>query len=161
MTKKVQDFPTASWQFHLAFWVIYWIFSCLQDAPYHPRFKTTYNLHIVLGSIAIVYFNYYYWLPKYFIARKKYWFYSLSIVCFIFLNATMVNIGVWLVAQRAYYLTLQGALMMSLDTAVIVAFTTAFKFMQQWNERNNYAKELERKNLESELEMLKPSKAIS
>lgn len=155
MTKKVQNFPTTSWQFHLVFWVVYWVFSCLQDAPYHPRFRTTYNLHIVLGSIGIVYFNYYFWLPKYFIVRKKYWFYSLGIVGFIFLNAILINIGVWLVTQRDYYISLQGVLMMSLDTAVMVAFTTAFKFMQQWNERNNYAKELERKNLESELEMLK------
>ncbi|MCR9285848.1 MAG: sensor histidine kinase [Bacteroidetes bacterium] len=155
MTKKVQSFPTTSWQFHLVFWVIYWIFSCIQDAPFHPRFRTTYNLHIVLGSIGIVYFNYNFWLPKYLIERKKYWFYSLGIVGFIFLNATLINFGVWLYTGRDYYVSLQGVMMMSLDTAVMVAFTTMFKFMQQWNERNNYAKELERKNLETELEMLK------
>lgn len=119
MTEQAKKFPTNSWQFHLAFWLIYWIFSCLQDAPYHPRFRTTYNLHIVLGSIGIVYFNYYFWLPKYFIQKKKYWFYSIGIVFFILLNAYMINIGVWLVTQRDYYISLQGVIMMSIDTAVM------------------------------------------
>jgi len=139
----------------VAFWLIYWVFSCLQDAPFNPYFRETFNLHIVLGSVGIVYFNYYFWLPRYIIHRKQYWFYSLSIVVLIILNATLINFAVWLVGHNDYFISLRGIFMMSIDTAVMVAFTTAFKFMQQWNERNNYAKELEKKNLESELEMLK------
>lgn len=155
MKQKRPTFPTNSWQFHIAFWLIYWGFHILQDAIFHPYFKENFNLPIVVGSAGIVYFNYYYWLPQYLILRKKYWFYSLSMVAMIIANAWLINFIMWAFTNDAYYLSPKSAMFMSIDTSVIVAFTTAFKFMQQWNERNQYAKELEKKNLESELEMLK------
>ncbi len=155
MNQKRPTFPTTSWQFHVAFWLLYWGFHILQDAIFHPYFKENFNLPIVIGSVGLVYFNYYYWLPRHLIQRKKYWFYTLSMVTMIIVNAFLVNSIMWLFTNDAYYLSPRSALFMSIDTSVIVAFTTAFKFMQQWNERNQYAKELEKKNLESELEMLK------
>ena len=155
MQQKRPTFPTNSWQFHVAFWLLYWGFHVLQDAIFHPYFKENFNLPIVIGSLGIVYFNYYYWLPRYLIQKKRYWFYSLSMVTMIIANAWLVNSIMWAFTNDAYYLSPKSALFMAIDTSVIVAFTTAFKFMQQWNERNQYAKELEKKNLESELEMLK------
>jgi len=154
--QKGGKFLTSYWQFHVAFWLLYWIFGSLQDAEIHPNFKETLNLPIVLGSVGVVYFNYYYWIPKYLIRKKKYLFYGLSIGGLIFLNSWIVNFIVGsLIFHTSYYFSLRGIFIMSVDTSVLVAFTTAFKFMQQWNERNRYAEELEKKNLESELQMLK------
>jgi LytS/YehU family sensor histidine kinase len=90
------------------------------------------------------------------IERKQYLFYSFSLAGMIALNSWLVNtlIGTFLISNE-FYFTWQASFIMAVDTAVIIGFTTAFKFIQQWNDRNAYAKELERKNLESELEMLK------
>lgn len=156
MKYKVPKIPVNSWQFHVAFWLIYWGIASLQDLFFHSHFRENYNLPIVLGAIGIVYVNYYYWLPKYLINRKQYLFYSFSLAGMIALNAWIVNtlVGTFFI-QNDYYFTWQASFIMAVDTAVIIGFTTAFKFIQQWNDRNAYAKELERKNLESELEMLK------
>lgn len=156
MNQKVSYFPTESWQFHILFWVVYWIMGAAQDALSETYFQENFNIPIVLGSIGIVYFNYYYWLPKYLIQKKQYLFYTLSIAVFIIANAWLFNFLLgFFIFENVYYFSWESAFVMSVDTSVIVAFTTAFKFMQKWNERNQYAKELERKNLESELEMLK------
>jgi LytS/YehU family sensor histidine kinase len=156
MKYKVPKIPVNSWQFHVAFWLIYWGIASLQDVFFHSHFRENYNLPIVLGAIGIVYVNYYYWLPKYLIERKRYLFYSFSLAGMIALNSWLVNIIVGtLFIQKEFYFSWQASFIMAVDTTVIVGFTTAFKFIQQWNDRNAYAKELERKNLESELEMLK------
>lgn len=156
MKYKVPKIPVNSWQFHVAFWLIYWGIASLQDLFFHSHFRENFNLPIVLGAIGIVYVNYYYWLPKYLIERKQYLFYSFSLAGFIALNSWLVNtiLGTF-IFQNDFYFTWQASFIMAVDTTVIVGFTTAFKFIQQWNDRNAYAKELERKNLESELEMLK------
>ena len=156
MKYKVPKIPVNSWQFHVAFWLIYWGIASLQDLFFHSHFRENYNLPIVLGAIGIVYVNYYYWLPKYLIERKQYLFYSFTLAGMIALNSWLVNtlIGTFLISNE-FYFTWQASFIMAVDTAVIIGFTTAFKFIQQWNDRNAYAKELERKNLESELEMLK------
>ncbi len=149
-------FLTSSWQFHVAFWIIYWGFGSLQDIVFHSHFRQNFNLPIVLGAVGVVYFNYYYWLPRWLIERKRYLFWGLSMVAIILANAFLVNLLVGsLIFHDDYYFKWQATYVMAIDSFVLVAFTTAFKFMQQWNERNTYAKELERKQLESELEMLK------
>lgn len=156
MKYKVPKIPVNSWQFHVAFWLIYWGIASLQDLFFHSHFSENFYLPSILGAIGIVYINYYYWLPKYLIQKKQYLFYSFSIVGLIFLNSWLVNaiVGAFFV-ENDYYFTWQAIFIMAVDTLVILGFTTAFKFIQQWNDRNAYAKELERKNLESELEMLK------
>ncbi len=142
--------------FHAAFWLVYWFFSSMQDVVFISQFKENFNLPIVLGSMGLVYFNYYYWIPKYLIRQKRHGFYLLSIFLLIVANAWLVNVFLrtFISAQRYYY-SWEGTFTLAVDTTVLVAFTTAFKFIQQWHERNNYAVQLEKKNLEHELEMLK------
>jgi len=104
----------------------------------------------------VVYFNYFYWIPKNLIERKRYGFYILSTLTIIVLNAWFVTIILRnFFSDSRYYSSWEGTFTLSVDTLVLVAFTTAIKFIQQWQERNKYAARLEKKNLESELEMLK------
>jgi sensor histidine kinase YesM len=148
--------PVNSWGFHVAFWLIYWVFASMQDVVFLSQFRENFNLPTVLGSMGVVYFNYYYWIPKYLIRQKKHWFYAISIFAIIVLNAWLVNVFLRnFISPREYYFAWEGTFTLAVDTTVLVAFTTAFKFIEQWHERNSYASQLERKNLESELEMLK------
>ncbi len=145
-----------NWVFHLVFWVLYWILSSMQDVFFSSHFRENFNLPIVLGSIGVVYFNYYYWIPKYLIRQKKNWFYIISILSIIILNAWVVTLILRnFFSDSEYYSNWEGTFNIAVDTAVLVALTTAFKFIQQWHERNNYATQLEKKSLENELEMLK------
>lgn len=156
IASESNSLPINNWWFHLLFWVVYWAVSSTQDVFFTSHFKENYNIPIVLGSMGIVYFNYYYWIPKYLIRQKRYWFYVFSIVAIITLNAWLVTIVVRnFFSDSEYYSNWEGTFNIAVDTAVLVALTTAFKFILQWQERNSYANQLERKNLENELEMLK------
>ena len=151
-----KSIPTNVWWYHLLFWAIYWIISSTQDVFFTSHFKENYNIPIVLGSIGIVYFNYYYWIPKCLIHQKRYWFYTFSILAFITLNSWLVTIVLRnFFSSSEYYSNWEGTFNIAVDTAVLVGLTTALKFILQWQERNNYAAQLERKSLENELEMLK------
>ncbi len=151
-----ETLPINSLAFHAVFWLIYWVFASMQDVVFISQFKDTFNLPTVLGSMGVVYFNYYYWIPKYLIKQRKALFYTISIFAIIILNAWLVNLFMRaFISPRDYYFSWEPTFTLSVDTMVLVAFTTAFKFIQQWHERNNYAVQLEKKNLESELEMLK------
>ncbi len=110
---------------------------------------------MVFGSMGVVYFNYYFWIPKYLIRKKKHWFYTISIFAIIFSNAWLVIAILQLFLRRHDFYFWERVFTLAVDTTVLVAFTTAFKFILQWHERNNYAVSLEKKNLEGELEMLK------
>ncbi len=147
---------TNNWVLHLVFWFIYWILSSMQDVFFSSHFKENFNLPIILGSIGVIYFNYYYWIPKYLIRRKKNWFYTFSILAIIIINAWLVTVVLRnFFSDSEYYSSWEGTFNIAVDTAVLVALTTAFKFIQQWHERNNYATQLEKKSLENELEMLR------
>ncbi|MCU0348568.1 MAG: sensor histidine kinase [Saprospiraceae bacterium] len=156
MEQQPQSLPINSFVFHASFWVIYWVFASMQDVVFISQFKDTFNLPTVLGSMGVVYFNYYYWIPKYMIKQRRVLFYTASIFSIIVLNSWVVYLVMRLLfPNKEYYFSWEPAFIFFVDTTVLVAFTTAFKFIQQWHERNNYAVQLEKKNLESELEMLK------
>ncbi|HHM20816.1 MAG TPA: hypothetical protein ENJ20_02225 [Bacteroidetes bacterium] len=106
--------------------------------------------------MGIVYFNYYYWIPRCMIRQRRYLFYFISILVLISFNAWLVTVVVRIFfSDSEYYSNWEGTFNTAVDMAVLVALTSAFKFMQQWHERNNYATQLEKKNLENELEMLR------
>ena len=154
--RKKDSFPTNFVAFHIAFWLIYWVFASMQDVVFISQFRENFNLPTLIGSAGVVYFNFYYWIPKYLIKQKKPGFYIFSIFTIIVLNAWLVNVFLRnFITPKEYYFSWEGTFTLAVDTTVLVAFTTAFKFIQQWHERNNYAVELEKKTLESELEMLK------
>lgn len=127
----------------------------MQDVVYISQFRENFNLPMVFGSMGVVYFNYYYWIPKYLIRQKRHGFYTFSIFPIIFVNAWLViTILQFFTHHRDFYFW-ERVFTLAVDTTVLVAFTTAFKFILQWHERNNYAISLEKKNIEGELEMLK------
>lgn len=148
--------PINTWWVHVLFWVIYWIVSSTQDVFFTSHFLENYNIPIVLGSIGLVYFNYYYWIPRLLIRKKQYWLYTISILAIIILNAWLVTLVLRnFFSDSAYYSSWEGTFNIAVDTGVLVALTTALKFIEQWHERNNYATQLEKKSLENELDMLK------
>ncbi|GIV31829.1 MAG: histidine kinase [Saprospiraceae bacterium] len=154
MEKQTQKYPS-EWVYHIIFWVVYWVFASMQDVVYIPQFRENFNLPMVFGSMGVVYFNYYYWIPKYLIHQKRHWFYSFSIIGIIVANAFLVILLMQLFSRKAEFYFWERVFTLGVDTTVLVAFTTAFKFIVQWHERNNYAITLEKKSLENELEMLR------
>jgi sensor histidine kinase YesM len=156
MNTKLRQNPENIWIYHIAFWLIYWVFASMQDVVFLSQFRENFNLPTVIGSLGVVYFNFYYWIPKYLIRQKRHWFYTISIILIVILNSWLVNtlLGNF-IFPKDYYFSWKGTFTLAVETTVLVAFTTAFKFILQWHERNNYAIALEKKNLENELDMLK------
>ncbi|GAB4246152.1 MAG: sensor histidine kinase [Saprospiraceae bacterium] len=155
MERKQSQIYPSEWVYHLMFWLVYWVFASMQDVVYIPQFRENFNLPMLFGSIGVVYFNYYYWIPKYLIKQKRHWFYSLSIFSIIVVNAWVVIYIIQMFSHQKEFYFWERVFTLGVDTTVLVAFTTAFKFIVQWHERNNYAINLEKKSLENELDMLK------
>ena len=143
------------WGFHLLFWIVYWVLSSMQDVVFSSQFKENFNLPIVLGSVGVVYFNYYYWIDQYLIKKKRYVFYTISILAIIVMNAWLITVILRNFTNAEYYSSWESTFTIAVDTTVLVAISIAIKFIIQWQERNNYANQLEKKNLENELDMLK------
>lgn len=154
LENNLRNYP-AQWVTHLIFWVVYWIFASLQDVVYVPQFRENFNLPMVFGSMGVVYFNFYYWIPKYLIKQKRHWFYALSIFSIIVINAWVVIYIIQFFSKQTEFYFWERVFTLGVDTTVLVAFTTAFKFILQWYERNSYAIRLEKKSLENELDMLR------
>ena len=103
------------------------------------------------------YFNLLILIPK-FLIPKRY-------VLYIFLALTLAFSTAWLTNTLFAYAMLpieipffsgwQGKFVLLTDTLFIMALTSAMQFLWKWRERDRYARELEQKNIETELALLK------
>ncbi|MEK7254980.1 MAG: hypothetical protein AAB316_09565, partial [Bacteroidota bacterium] len=117
MEQPPKSFPTDKmWLFHIAFWLLYWVFASMQDVVFISQFRENFNLPTVLGSMGVVYFNYFYWIPKYLIRQKRHWFYAFSIFAIIILNAWLVNVFMRaFISPRDYYYAWEGTFTLAVD----------------------------------------------
>ena len=57
MDQSSKSLPLNSLPIHAAFWLVYWIFSSMQDVVFISQFRENFNLPTVIGSMGVVYFN--------------------------------------------------------------------------------------------------------
>ena len=147
------------WAYQVLLWILYWIYSAVQSLPfYNNLFQNLFTEGIFLISIIIsVYTNLKFFIPQFLIPRK-YSVYFLLAIGLSFGTAWLTNqLLAWSFhpIEIPFYSGWQGRLVLFTDILLIMALTSAMQFLWKWRERDRYARELEQKNIETELALLK------
>jgi two-component system, LytTR family, sensor kinase len=149
--------------YHLIFWLIYTLTWSARDLIYHPDFgnnvisNTIFNL--IMGPF--VYFNVSWLIPKFLFPKR--WSTYLIWFILVFVVATIVrfysyriyfeSIGAMTAVKRFY--SVDGVVILSSENIFLFTLTSALFIIREWYLKEKYAHELERKNTESELNLLK------
>jgi len=149
---------------HVIFWVANLVLWSSRDYFFYPDFSSHLitNGLITLYSLALIYFNMYYLIPRYLLA-KKYWQYMGIIIFLTILTVSGIHYPLMTyVFKSPFYKTQQGYFVLLSDTTFMLVISTAVKFLKLLYEREKYTTQLEtqtleltQKNLETELSLLK------
>ena len=147
------------WGYQVLLWLIYWVYSAVQSLPFYPDLLQNFATEAIfcLAIIFCTYVNLLYFIPRFLIPRKYFLFILLS-VGLAFGTSWLTNALMayaFLPIEIPFFQTWQGRLVLFTDTLFIMALTTAMQFLWKWQERDRYARELEQKNIETELALLK------
>jgi len=158
MEKLIESIPKPSWR-HLPFWMMYWIYASVQSLPFYNHFLS--NLVTESGNIVViascVYINFLFLIPR-FLIQQRYVIYAILLIGISFVSSWLINEFYVLLlypVEVDFFSSWQGKMVLFTDIILMIAFTTAIYFVLKWKERDRYVKELERKNLETELALLK------
>lgn len=155
MRAKIRQWFKTSFLFHAGFWLTYILVSAIGDLPYHQVIHQNLSTHFIIACsmMGLIYFNLYYLIPRLLLA-KRYFTYTLSILVLMIANTFFVS---WILTQMAtvFYAELAGILVLFTDCFLLVAITSFVKMVQSLYQKEKYAKELEKKHLETELNYLK------
>lgn len=164
MLKGIQNKLGQSVLLHLTFWLIYLLAWSARDLVYHKvyieNFRT--NAFMAMPYAALIYLNYFVLVPKLLLKKKYLSYYLILIVgltltsyfAIVFIHWVFYNVyessngGDWFLSIEGYFVALSEVLM-------LLGFSLAFFFLEKWYQKERYARELEKRNLESELAMLK------
>lgn len=151
-------------RYHVIFWVTYILLWSARDLIYHPDFlsnlyvNTAFNLSIA----PFVYVNNYFLIPKYLL--KERWsvygaaftigfvlalIFRFYVYQFIFIDI----LGAMEVAEK--FNSSNGLVIIGSENVVLIMMTMALYMIREWYDKERYARELEKKNARSELDMLK------
>ncbi len=152
------------WIFHLAFWILYYLFICaafytsydIRDLTFYIQLSTFMPI-----SAALVYINIYLLIPR-LLTRKKYFYYAVSLILVILTMAYAEQL------LKIFY-SKQGATLISYTAGLgfkkvfsetvglfyLTGFTTGIKFAKDWIQNQQLMKEKEKQYLETELNFLK------
>lgn len=149
---------------HAIFWLIYFMLWGARDMVYHPDFlgNTLMNMIFTLPVAPYIYFNIYYLVPKYlFKKRMGIYFLWLSIG---FILVTWIRYHTYQYIFREVFKAPEGAekfyswdgyVILGSENIILLLITMALFLVREWYVKEKYTQELERKNMESELKMLK------
>ncbi|MEE9361564.1 MAG: histidine kinase [Cellulophaga sp.] len=156
---------TINYTHHIIFWSVYFIFNVIRWGSLHSDYDYSIKTNLLGFPIhmALAYFNIYYLMPKYVIARK-YVLYallilsSLTVMLFVKFNLTyyLVSTNVWPEGPyKISSLTLDYAIDMMLGELYVVAFVTAIKITIDWLRESTKLHDLEKRQLATELRFLR------
>ncbi len=160
--KKVNKIP--QWFQHLFFWVIYLLLWSIRDLAYHPVYLENVITNVITGLPYpfLVYVNLYFLIPK-LLLKKKYVVYLLAL-SFTMLVCTSLCVQIYRFLfnevylaheTAAFFTSMAGKIVILTELLVLIGISMALFFLQEWYQKERYAKELEKKQLESELAWLK------
>ena len=152
-------------RFHFLFWIIYFIFNFLRfgsiNNDYWYSFKS--NLVEFPLNIIITYFTIYYLIPRY-ILKKKYLLFLLtfagSLVLFYLVRTSLsyllVTKDIWPEAQgNQQPFTVIHIVEVMIGTIYVIALVSAIKLAYDWVNEKRKNDELQRIQLQTELDFLK------
>lgn len=155
MLSKLKSLIRNRWIYHPLLWVVYIFLSSTKDLAYHPKFSDNLvnDAAMITFISSVVYFNLYYLVPRFLLTRK----YGLYVV--FFLSILLLNIYVAAftlsVLTTPFFLTPGGFLAILIEALLVNIFTTTVTILHQSYRHEKYVKELEKKNLETEINYLK------
>ncbi|MEN0004363.1 MAG: histidine kinase [Bacteroidota bacterium] len=149
---------------HVIFWSFYMLFCSGRDMAYYPHFMSNLftNILIFIPLVPLVYINLYVLVQRY-LMKKRVMAYLLSLggLIMLFTWITILNYDfifgtLYGLEKRAEFFTSwRGNLVILTEVLLLLYITMALYFIQQWYVKERYARELEKKNLEGELQLLK------
>jgi len=150
---------------HLLFWVAYILLMSAKDLIYHPVYWELLltNSYTNLLDIPLVYFNLFYLIPR-FLLPKKYFNYIIIliplVVLFTFLSAynhyySFYHFFHTPLFKAQFFISIEGFGVVFTELILLIGISTALHLFNEWSQKEHYARELEKKNLEVELMLLK------
>ena len=151
-------------RYHSLFWVIYVVLWGARDLIYHPDLigNIVVNFIFTLSVAPFIYFNILYLVPR-FLLKQKWGLYALyfGIVFVImygvrFYTYQFVFLDMLGVADKAAeFSSGNGLVIVFSENVVVTMISMALYLVREYHIKERYAHELEQKNMESELIMLK------
>ena len=147
-----------SWKYQLLLWIGYWLYSSIQTLPFYEYFLSNLGTEgiFTLATAICVYINLFFLIPRLLIPKKYLWF-TLAVLGITLTIAWITNelFAFFLPVDVPFFSSWQGKLVLFTDSLLIIALTSAIHFLWKWQDRDRYAKELEKQNIETELALLK------
>lgn len=149
---------------HLIFWTVYLLATAGSDLVYYPYFLSNLrtNFIMTLPMAGLVYLNLYVLIPRLLMKGKQvlYWF-SVIVLSALFLR--IVSLVTYELFRFIYYnldkaeffWSNEGQVVLGIQFILLFFVSMALFLLKQWYQKEQYARELEEKNLRAELELLK------
>ena len=152
-------------RFHILFWIVYFVFNFFRFASINKDYWYSLKSNLVEFplNIVITYFTIYFLIPR-FILKKKYlqffFYFSVSLIVFYVirsgLNYLLVSKDLWPEAQGYQEpFTLIHFVEVTIGTIYVVALVSAIKLAYDWVSEKRKNDELQRIQLQTELDFLK------
>lgn len=165
LKKSIIQFVKKPIVYHLIFWISYFLFNTLRWGSYFDDYWYSLRSNLVEFPIHVilVYINLYYLLPRYIPSRlPKYLtllFTAILIMSLIriVLNYQLVTTEVWResVIKEQSLFGVNYIIAVFIGELYVVGLTTAIKLIIDWVRTQRRARELERRNHETELSFLR------
>ena len=149
---------------HLFAWLVYLLLWSARDLVFHNDYSDTVQTNLVsmLPGVVLVYFNLYWMIPR-LLLRKKYVAYVGVFILGLAASSWMLSYVTYLLfadvygipSQGLWFISAEGLIVSLAEILVVLGFSMALYFLGEWSRRDRYAKELEKRNLETELALLK------
>ena len=157
--------PTIPIQYHVLFWLGYFMFNLIRWGSYFDDYWYSFKSNLVEFPIHIivVYFNVYYLIPK-LILRKRYWTYLFSLTMMLALvylvrtglNYILVTEAIWPEAENTgSFLQLNHIIAVVLGELYVVTFVSAIKLLIDWSIEKQRNEDLAKLQLSTELKYLR------
>ncbi len=148
---------------HIIFWILISLLWSARDMVYHQNFYQNLrtNVYTFLPYALLVYFNLYILIPKVLLAKKKLrYVLFLSTGLFLITMLSSWSLDVYFrninnQATASFFGSYEGRISIVTELLVLVGISMSLSFYSQWNQKEKYAAEIEKKKLEAELQQLK------
>ncbi len=165
MFKKIFSEFRIPVRYHLLFWTVYFIFNFFRFATINNDYWYSLKSNLIEFplNILITYFTIYFLIPRYILKKKYFHFFalfSLSLILFYLvrtgLNYILVTKDIWPEAQgNQEPFTLIHVIELSIGAVYVIALVSAIKLTYDWLNEKRRNDELQRVQLQTELNFLK------
>ncbi len=149
-------------KYHLSFWVAYVVVWGARDMIFYPDFLHNVVINLVLSSTAVplIYFNILFLVPKMLFKRRVIAYIFVLTGCVLVsgglrFGATIVFFNILDIALPSNLAGINGGVISVSETLILFVITMSVFLVREWYVKERYTRELEQKNTQSELSMLR------